>query len=106
MRQRFLDFQARITDVAKAQTLLFLQAAFKEVANRLRRFVRERIPIGLGAKDGSQRVGYGVASEGFLRRKHFVENAAERPDVRALIERLTFGLLRTHVSSSAENCAG
>jgi hypothetical protein len=38
--------------------------------------------------------------------EHFVEHAAERPDVGATIDVPSFGLLRRHVGSRAENDAG
>jgi hypothetical protein len=60
---------------------------------------------GLGAEDGGQRRGAGVAAKSAVARHHLVQNGAEREDVRARVEPLALGLLRRHVSDGPDQQA-
>ena len=80
------------------------EAAAQQTTNAQRRGQRQRGPVGVALENGRDasevvRPDEGAAGE------HFVEDAAERPDVGAFVDRLAARLLRTHVGGRAENQA-
>ena len=60
-------------------------------------------PLGLVRAALRQHVGDGLAWKCSSACQHLVQHAAERPDVRALVDRLAARLLRTHVGGGAQN---
>ena len=73
----------------------------RDTASRRRR--RQRRPVGLARQHVGQHVGRIVALESAPAAQHLEENAAERPDVGALVDRLSARLLRRHVGRGAQD---
>ena len=55
--------------------------------------------------DGGDDVGDGLAGERAAAGEHFIEDDAERPDVRALVDRSALGLFGRHVGGRSEDHA-
>ena len=104
--QGLLDLDARIRDVVDPAVRILLQAPPHEAMNVRGERRRQRRPVGLPLQDGRNRVRDRVARERAPARQHLVEDAAERPVVRALVDRLAARLLGAHVRAGAENHAG
>ena len=66
----------------------------------------QRLPVRLALQDARDHVGHRLAREGLAPGEAFVEHAAERPDVGALVDRAAARLLGAHVRRGAENDAG
>ena len=93
-------------DVAEPRPAIFLEAAFQQRA-QVRRDIRgKRRPVGLAAHHRGNDIGEIFAVKGARPGEHFVEHAAERPDVAALVGRLSLRLLGAHVDGRPENDAG
>ena len=69
----------------------------------LRRCSGQCRQIGLARQDGGQKVGHAVARKRGSAGEHFVEHAAECPDVGARVERLAGRLLGAHVGGGTED---
>ena len=82
---------------------ILLQAAPQQAANRGRRVAAAR-PVRLALEHAAS-VSDTSSPSNARRREHFVEHAAERPDVGALVDRLAARLLRRHVGGRAEDHA-
>jgi hypothetical protein len=97
---------ARFADVAQALLRIALEAARQQLAHARRRGGRQRREIDRLGEDGRDDVADGFAVEEPAAREHFVEDNAERPDVRAPVDGLAARLLGRHVGGGAENHAG
>ena len=102
-RHRIGDLEARIADVAKPVGAILLEAPPKQPANRRRRCGRQCRQVRLPRQHRGQQLGHVVAGKRASPGQHFVEHAAERPDVGACVERLSTRLLGTHVGGGAED---
>ena len=69
-------------DVRDALPTFFRQASTDQRTNRRRHVGGQRRPVRLAFEDGGDRVRHGLARERGAAGQHFVEHAAERPDVR------------------------
>ena len=63
-------------------------------------------PLGLVVKDGGEAVGNGRGGEGSPARQHFVDEAAERPEIRPGVDGLGSCLLGAHVGGRSQDRAG
>ena len=104
-RDGLIDFEPHVTDVAQSPLRILLETARQQPPDRRGCRRRQRGPIGFARDDGGDDVGDGLAGERAAAREHFVEHDAERPDVRALVDRLPARLLRRHVGRGAEDHA-
>ena len=102
---RIVDLDSRISDVTQAPPDIFSKTAFEQAANDFGSGLRHRAPVGLVLDHVRERVGQRVARERPTAGQHLIEHAAERPDVRALVDRLAPRLLRTHVGRGPQNDA-
>ena len=102
---RIVDLDSRISDVTQAPPDIFSKTAFEQAANDFGSGLRHRAPVGLALDHVRERVGQRVARERPTAGQHLIEHAAERPDVRALVDRLAPRLLRTHVRRGPQNDA-
>ena len=63
----------------------------------------QAVPVRLGFYHCGQNIRYVFAVKHLLPRKHFVQDAAEGPDVSALVNHFSSRLLGTHVSGRTDN---
>ena len=101
----FLELQPRIRDVVEALLRLPPQTLSKQISYLLRRLLRQIAPGRLLRQDRREDVRDGLAFERPLPRQHLEEDAAERPDVRPLVDGLPPCLLGTHVRRRPEDDA-
>jgi len=80
-RDGFVDGNAGVANCLQPLLRIFLEAAPYQSADRKRRAGWEQRPVRLGFEDGGERVGNAFAGEGPLCCQHFIEQAAESPDV-------------------------
>ena len=73
--------------------------------DRRRRPGRQRAQVDVLAEHRDEQVGHVLAVKRPPAGEHLVEHDAERPDVRALVDRAALGLLGRHVGRGAENHA-
>ena len=78
-----LDLNAHIGGILKTLAPVFSQAAPQQQTDRLRRVLRQAGPVRLGSYHRGENFRDVLALEGLVSRKHFVQHAAERPDVGA-----------------------
>ena len=83
----------------------FWRSRFEEVAQRRRRRARQRGPVRLAVEDRDEDVRHALAVERLPAREHLVEDASERPEVRAPVQRAAARLLGAHVARGAEDDA-
>jgi hypothetical protein len=102
-RDRFLEPQARVADVAQPLARVLHQAAREQLAHARGRRCGQTRPVRLALQDGSHQVADRLAAEEPPSREAFVQQAAEGPDVRAPVERPAPHLLGTHVAGRAEH---
>ena len=98
---RLLDEIPDVGNVADALFRILLQASTEQASQHRRR----RGEVGRFLHDRRECFGDIVTGEGTTPRHHFVQDAAERPDVRAFVGRAPARLLRRHVGGRAENHA-
>ncbi len=82
-----------------------LEAPPEHAAYLVRSVGRQFRPVNLVAQDRRHRVRDGLSLEQPTAGQHLVEHDAERPDIRALVDRLAARLLGGHVGRAAENDA-
>ena len=98
-----VDLDSHVADVAQALPRILGETADQEPSDGHRRCRRQGGPVRLAFEDPGDRVRDRVAREGDASRQHLVEHTAERPDVRALVDRQSARLLRAHVRGRAED---
>ena len=103
---RLVEFESRVADIAEPACRILLQATAQQIVKAGRRRGRQRRPVRVVADDRRENIGDGTARKGSLPRQHFEQHAAERPDVRPTVHRLSARLLRTHIGGRAEDDAG
>ena len=99
------EFEAGVTDIAETILRVFHQAAFQKLAYPRWRIVREIFQGRLGAEDGGQTVGDGLAAEDATAGEAFVEHTAEGPDITASVHLTAPCLLGAHVGGGAHDHA-
>ena len=104
--ERALERQPDVADGLHPLPGILLQAAPEVGAQHGRERRRQPGPVRLTLEDARQRVRYSVSIERPLPREHLVEHTAERPDIRACVDRLPTRLLWAHVGRGPENHAG
>ena len=102
--ERIVDLEPRVADVAEPSVAILLEAArsSRRIDGGVR---RQRRQVGLARQDRGENVGHVVAGKRGPPGQHFVEHAAERPDVGALVDGLAARLLGAHVGGGAEDHA-
>ena len=89
LRDRILEVGAHVADVPPPLPHVLLEAAPQQRRHRRRqRRGGSAVQSGLAVQHRGQRVGHGRSREGHASAQEFVEHAAERPDVGALVDRL------------------
>ena len=104
-RQRLLQFEQRITDVAQPVRGVLLQTPAQQPRHRRRRIRRQSRPIRLSCEDGRQRIGEGRGRERRAAGEHVVQHASERPDIGPAIDLPSARLFRAHVRCGSEDDA-
>ena len=82
-----------------------VETPHQQCADSGRQRRRQCRPVRRALQHTGERVGEVLALEGTPARQHFVEHAAERPHVAALVGRASLRLLRRHVARRAEQRA-
>ena len=82
---------------------VLLEAAAQQIADAARRRRRQRLPVDVALEHVRERVRDGLLGERRAARQHLEQDAAERPDVGALVERPAARLFRAHVRRRAED---
>ena len=100
-----VEYEPRVGDVVQSILRIALETAAQQSANRRRRLRGQCLPVDLGLEDAGQSVGDGRTGEERTPGQHLVEHDAERPDVRALVDRAAARLLGRHVGRGAEDDA-
>jgi len=100
--ERVVDLGLRITDIAQTPLRIFLQASLDERPHGGRCRLRQCAPHGLSLDDSGNRVRQRAAGERGSAGKHLVEQATERPDVGALVDKAAARLLGAHVGGGAK----
>ena len=98
-----LDLDARVGDGVQSPVGIFVEAAAQHPANTGRHVGWQSIPVGLALEDGRQCFGQRVVTERPGARQHFIQDAAEGPDIRARIGAIAARLLRAHVGGRARH---
>ena len=101
--ERFFDVEPRVPYVAQPALRIFLEATVEQSCDARRRLCRQSAPVGLTVENRHDRVGGRVASECRPGSQHLVQHAAERPDVRPLVDGLASSLFRTHIGGRARD---
>ena len=97
------QLNSRVADVPEPALGILFETPLQQSPNAWRAFGRQRLPVRLALENRGDRVGDGVAGERRAAGEHFVEHAAERPDVRPPVERLATRLFRAHVGRGAQD---
>jgi hypothetical protein len=87
-------------------TEILRQRALEKFAHAWAQVDRQVTEVGFGFQNGSYDFRYRIAFERRPGREHFIEDAAEREHITALIGRKTLGLLRRHISRGPKNHSG
>src|SRR5881396_1216680 len=103
LTRRLVDLDPGVGDIVQAPISVLLEAATQKNPNVRRGGRRQGVPVRLVLEDISNGVGYRLAGESRMTGGRLVDHAAERPDVRALVERLATRLLRAHVGRCAQD---
>ena len=101
-----IKFEKGIADVAQSGLGILLQTSFEEHSNPLRRFYRKSTPIGVVLDHRCDHIDERLAPKRRPAGEHLIQHAAKRPDVRALIDRQSTRLLRTHVCGRPQDYTG
>ena len=88
------ELDPRVPDISEASRPISLEATAHEPLDGRRRFPLERGPVDSSAYYHGEDVADGLAVEHLPARQRFVEAAAKRPDIRSLVDLLSFRLLR------------
>ena len=105
-QQRRIFFKEKrdaVAYVAEAAPGVFFEAAAEQAADAGGGVGRECGEVGFALDDGGEGVDHAVATKGGAAGEHLVEDAAEGPDVGALIDWLAAGLFGAHVRGGAED---
>ncbi len=97
------ELDARVADRLQAAPRILSKAAQEESPQRGRYRARQSLPVGLVAQRGGENLGRRVALERAAPGEHLEEQAAERPDVGAGVDRLAADLLGAHVGRGAHH---
>ena len=103
--QRLVDLQASSCGGIEPSIAILFQTAPQQSVNRDRRVGRQHRWVRLVFENPGQGVGDRVAGEWRAACKHFVEDAAERPDIRPFVQRLATRLFRAHIGGRAQDAA-
>ncbi len=108
-RRRFfgcrVDLEPGVGNVVKPPRRLAVEATLQEPADGGRRRGRKRRPARLGLQNCRERVGDRLSLERLAPGQHLVENGAEGPDIRPLVDGFPAGLLGRHVCRRADDDA-
>jgi hypothetical protein len=104
--RRFLQQNARFSDVSQALPRITNEAALDQVTDSRLRFGRENLPLRFRTDHRGQRVADRFSAEEAIAGDHLPEDGAEGPDVGAAIHVLAARLLGAHVGGGAEDRAG
>src|SRR5262245_5523804 len=96
--EQFLDLESRVTNIPQPLLRILLEAPSDESAQFRWCVRRERVPRDIRFDNAGKHLGYISARKCCLARKHFVEHAAKRPNIRPLVRWLSPGLLGAHIS--------
>jgi hypothetical protein len=99
------EFETHVADVSPPTRRIFLQATGEHTAHVRRRRGRQPAPVGLARENRCDGVGGRRAGKGEPAGDHLEEHAAERPDVRTLVDGLTARLLGAHIAGRAHDRA-
>jgi hypothetical protein len=99
--QRFFDLDPHVASGLLSVAGVLHQAAVQKPVDGGRRLARQLRPVRLGADDGAQHIGDGLAVERTGASEHLLEYAAKRPEVGAAVDDLRARLLRRHVRGSS-----
>ncbi len=99
------DIDTRIGDRVVTATRLLRQTPLEHEFQSRMQILRQLVPVGLRFQNIRQDMWYRLALEQRQTAQHLEQHDAERPDVGALIGRLTARLLGTHVAGRAEDDA-
>ena len=94
IRKIVLDLHARFANVAQTTLYVTIEAPLQKSVDRHRRLARHLLEVDGSAEHVGQRMGNRLPVEQLLAREHLPQDDAERPDVRALVDRLAGRLLR------------
>jgi hypothetical protein len=100
---RCLEHDRRIADVAQPLPAVALEAALQQTPDTCRRARGQQRPVDLLPQHRGERVAHRLASEQLSSRQHLEQHDAERPDVRAFVDRPAARLFRRHVRRRPEN---
>jgi hypothetical protein len=100
-----VELDARVGDVMEALARILPQTSFEQRSYGKRRRRRQPSPIRFAIEDGDERVRDRVTGECHASGEHFEQHAAERPDIRALVDRQPLCLLGAHIRKRPENLA-
>ena len=92
----------RITDIPQSSFRILLETPADQPLDRRRDATEVRLVL----DDRRNRVGHGVTAEGFRTGDHFVQHAAERPDVGPTVDAVSACLFGRHVRGHAKNHPG
>ena len=98
-----INLDSDVPNVPEPLLRIFDEAPLQHTPNRRGRPHRKRRPVGLALENFRDGIGNRVTRKRDPAGEHFVEHAAERPDITSLINGLTARLLRAHVGGRPEN---
>jgi hypothetical protein len=104
--KRRREREPRLADVAQPGLRVALEATLEQAAYASGCRRRQRAPRQRLLDDGREHVGHRLAVEQTPARQHLEQHDAERPDVGALVDRLSARLLGRHVSRAAQDDPG
>ncbi len=89
--------------VANTAPAILDEAAYQQCADRFRRLGSQRLPVRFGLQHLRERIAHRRPGKGACAGQHFVEHAAEGPDVAALVGLFPSGLLGADVRRGSDN---
>ena len=102
-RGRVVDLQSSAGRRIESSLAILFQTPPQQSADRHRRVGRQDRPVRLAFENRDDGVGDRVAGEWGATREHFVEHAAERPDIRPPVQRLATRLFGAHVCRGTQD---